>query len=30
MDPNAIVENFRRVVTTQYFCFDGRVRRRDF
>lgn len=30
MDPNAVIENFRRVVTTQYFAFDGRTRRRDF
>ena len=30
MDLNAIVENFRRVVTTQYFAFEGRTARREF
>jgi uncharacterized membrane protein YhaH (DUF805 family) len=30
MDANAIVENFRRVVTTQYFNFDGRTGRPVF
>jgi uncharacterized membrane protein YhaH (DUF805 family) len=30
MDANAIVENFRRIVTTQYFDFEGRARRQVF
>ena len=30
MDANAIVENFRRIVTTQYFDFNGRTRRQVF
>lgn len=30
MDPKAIVENFRRVVTTQYFDFNGRTDRQVF
>jgi len=30
MDFNAIVNNFRDVVTKQYFAFDGRTARREF
>ena len=30
MDPKDVVENFRRIVTTQYIAFDGRSRRREF
>jgi uncharacterized membrane protein YhaH (DUF805 family) len=30
MDANVIVENFRRIVTTQYFDFNGRTRRQVF
>lgn len=30
MDANTIVENFRRIVTTQYFDFNGRTRRQVF
>ncbi len=30
MDANAIVENFRRIVTTQYVDFEGRTRRQVF
>jgi uncharacterized membrane protein YhaH (DUF805 family) len=30
MDANAIIENFRNIVTKQYFDFNGRTRRRDF
>ena len=30
LDFNAIVEHFKKVVTTQYFCFDGRMSKRDF
>lgn len=30
MDVNGIVENFRRIVTTQYFDFNGRTSREPF
>ena len=30
LDFNAIVEHFKKVVTTQYFCFDGRMSKRDY
>ncbi|MBU6298757.1 MAG: DUF805 domain-containing protein, partial [Alphaproteobacteria bacterium] len=30
MDPNTVVETFRRIVTTQYFAFEGRTPREDF
>lgn len=30
MDVNGIVENFRRIVTTQYFDFNGRTAREPF
>jgi uncharacterized membrane protein YhaH (DUF805 family) len=30
MDVNALIENFRRIVTTQYFDFEGRTRRQTF
>jgi len=29
-DFNEVVEHFKKVVTTQYFCFDGRMNKRDF
>ena len=29
-DFNEVVEHFKKVVTTQYFCFDGRMSKRDF
>ena len=30
MGTNSLIANFRRIVTTQYFDFNGRTRRRDF
>jgi uncharacterized membrane protein YhaH (DUF805 family) len=30
MDANAVIDNFRRIVTTQYFQFEGRTPRKDF
>ena len=30
LDFNAIVEHFKKVVTTQYFCFDGRMSKTDY
>ena len=30
VDFNAIVEHFKKVVTTQYFCFEGRMSKRDY
>ena len=29
-DFNEVVEHFKKVVTTQYFCFDGRMSKRDY
>ena len=29
-DFNEVVENFKKVVSTQFFCFDGRMNKRDF
>ena len=29
-DFNEVVEHFKKVVTTQFFCFDGRMSKRDF
>ena len=29
-DFNQVVEHFKKVVTTQYFCFDGRMSKRDY
>ncbi len=30
MDVNALIDNFRRIVTQHYFDFEGRARRQDF
>ena len=30
LDFNEVVEHFKKVVTTQFFCFDGRMSKRDF
>ena len=29
-DFNEVVEHFKKVVTTQYFCFEGRMSKRDY
>ena len=29
-DFNEVIENFKKVVTTQYFCFDGRMGKREY
>ena len=30
MDVKAIIENYRKVVTEKYFCFEGRTGRKSF
>ena len=29
-DFNEVVEHFKKVVTTQYFCFEGRMNKREY
>ena len=30
IDINQVIEHFKTVLTTQYFCFDGRMSKRDY